>query len=105
MNPKTITIDDQEYVRADSANQKPTKKQIVILQRGWIVIGDVSKDGADFQISNCAVIRNWGTTSGLGELAEKGPLQNTRLDKCPDVFAHELGVVGRMNVNEANWNG
>jgi len=32
--PKTIKINDIEYVRADNAQVVPTKKQIVVLQRG-----------------------------------------------------------------------
>ena len=100
---KTISINDVEYVRADSVQQKPSKKQIVVLQRGWIVVGDVSEEGEKVTISNCSVIRIWGTKDGLGELAECGPLTNTKLDKCPDVSAHKLSIVLRMNVNEDNW--
>ena len=101
---KTISINNVQYVRANSVQQKPTKKQIVVLQRGWIVVGDVSKDGQEVIISNCSVIRVWGTKDGLGELAEHGPLENTKLDKCPyDVSVHELSIVLKMSVNEDNW--
>ena len=100
---KNITINGVHYVRADSVQQKPTKKQIVVLQRGWIVVGDVSKDGQEVTISNCSVIRVWGTKNGLGELAEYGPLEDTKLDKCPDVSVHELSIVLQMNVNEDRW--
>lgn len=45
-NPESITIDSTRYVRADSVDVTPTEKQIVVLQRGWIVIGDVlSREG------------------------------------------------------------
>ena len=70
--PSTIIIDEVEYVRADSVSVKPTKKQIVVLQRGWVVIGDVEKTADEVKINNCSVIRVWGTENGLGELAEKG---------------------------------
>lgn len=101
--PETIRIDEVEYVRADSVDAKPTKKQIVILQRGWVVIGNVSKEGTDFTISNCSVIRSWGTSKGLGEIALNGPTSNTKLDPCGAIQVHELAVVGRMNVEESKW--
>lgn len=101
--PKTISINDVQYVRADSVQQKPTKKQMVVLQRGWIVVGDVAEECEKVTISNCSVIRVWGTKNGLGELAELGPLTNTKLDKCPDVSVHKLSIVLQMNTNEDNW--
>lgn len=79
------------------------KKQICILSRGWVVVGDVAEKGDECEIKNAYVIRVWGTTKGLGELAENGPLANTLLDKCPDFYFHKLTAVGRMDVNEANW--
>ena len=99
--PSTIRIDEVEYVRADSV--KPTKKQIVVLQRGWVVIGDVEKTADEVKINNCAVIRVWGTENGLGELAEKGKMTNTKLDPCPALTVHPLSVVLYMNVNESRW--
>ena len=101
--PQKITIDEVEYVRADSVDVKPTKKQIVVLQRGWIVIGDVSKTETEITINNCSVIRVWGTTKGLGEIAQNGPTSNTKLDPCPPVSMHPLTVVMYMNVNEDKW--
>ena len=101
----TISINDVLYVRADSITEpvKPTKKQIVVLQRGWVVIGDVEKSAEEIKISNASVVRVWGTTKGLGELAENGATSKTVLDKCPPVIAHPLSVVLFMNVNESKW--
>ncbi len=107
---KTITVDGVKYVsEADyKASQKgkavATKKQIVILQRGWVVIGDfsLSKDG-ECQLFDAAIIRVWGTTKGLGEIAEAGPTSSTKLDRSPDLRFHPMTVIARMDVNEANW--
>lgn len=103
MKPETMMIDEVKYIRADKADVKPTKKQIVVLQRGWVVIGDVSKDENEVTISNCSVIRVWGTSNGLGEIAENGKTDKTKLDPCPDIIAHPLSVVLYMNVNESKW--
>ena len=101
--PKTMQINNVEYIRKDEADFKPTKKQIVVLQRGWVVVGDVEKTDLEVNIKNCSVIRIWGTSNGLGEIAENGPLPKTKLDKCPDISVHPLSVVMFMNVNESKW--
>ncbi len=103
MKPKTVIIDEIEYVSADSVDVKPTKKQIVVLQRGWIVIGDVEKTDTEIKINNCSVIRVWGTSKGLGEIAKNGATDNTKLDPCPSIVVHPLSVVLYMNVNEGKW--
>jgi hypothetical protein len=106
---KTIIVDGVKYVseadyKAKKGNALPSKKQIVILQRGWVVVGDysVQKDG-ECLLTDAAVIRVWGTTKGLGELAESGPLANTKIDRAPDIRFHPLTVIARMDVNDANW--
>ena len=84
-------------------SNKPLR--ILVLQRGWAVIGRVSKFGPLGQyikVENAAVIRRWGTSKGLGELAEKGPLQNTVLDECPPITCHELTVCFQMDCSEGN---
>jgi hypothetical protein len=96
-------VDETLYVRADSVDVKPTKKQIVVLQRGWVVVGDISRDEKEVSISNASVIRIWGTSKGLGEIAENGPTDKTKLDKCPPVTVHPLSIVLCMNVNEEKW--
>lgn len=72
--------------------------KIVVLQRGWVVVGDVSRMGTQLIIENAAVIRRWGTTQGLGELAMNGPTSETVLDPCPPINCHELTVVFEMEV-------
>lgn len=82
--------------------EKVSTKQIVVLQRGWVVIGDVSKDGDEIVVENASVIRRWGTTKGLGQLAN-GPTSTTVLDKAGTVRAHELAVVFTLDVDASKW--
>ena len=107
---RTININNETYIlekdvkeQLAKKNIKPTKKQIVILNRGGVVIGGYSEKGDDCTLTNASVIRKWGTTQGLGELAEKGKLADTILDKCPNVHFNKLTMVARMDVNEENW--
>jgi hypothetical protein len=73
-------------------------RQIVVLQRGWIVVGDVTQSGNTIIINNASVIRRWGTTNGLGQLALGGATKDTILDPCGTVKAHELAIVMTIDV-------
>ena len=75
-------------------------KQIVIAQRGWVFVGSVTRSENEIVIEDAAVVRRWGTTAGLGQLAAKGPTADTRLDPCPTVRIHPLAVVAMMDCAE-----
>lgn len=102
MSLKEITLDGVAYVRADQVCTEATEKQIVVGQRGWVFVGDVSEDGDDIVIGNAQNIRRWGTTKGLGQLAN-GPLADTKYDPYGVVRLPKLSVVARINVAEGAW--
>ena len=77
--------------------------RIVILQRGWVVIGRYYQNEHDCSIKNGYVIRKWGTTKGLGEIAIDGPTQETILDPIPLTKFHELTIVASMICTESKW--
>lgn len=77
--------------------------KIVILQRGWVFIGYLSKSGSDCTLKKASNIRRWGTTAGLGQLAMDGPTGDTKLDKCPDVNFHELTIIATIDCLESKW--
>jgi len=81
--PDTITIDEVPYVRADSVPAAPTiigEKRIIVADRGWVFVGDCVDEGdGSVTIYNAKNIRRWGTTKGLGELAN-GPTSSTQVD-------------------------
>lgn len=74
--------------------------QIVVLQRGWVVVGRFSQASQECKLTDGFVIRNWGTSKGLGELAESGPLSGTKLDPIPESRFHELTIVMRMKCSD-----
>lgn len=102
--PQTISIDGTDYVRADSITTPHTDStvRIVVLQRGWVVVGRYTEDGDDVTIDSASVIRVWGTTKGLGELVD-GPTSSTKLDKAGTVKAHRGAVVLTIMADEAKW--
>lgn len=78
-------------------------KRIVVLQRGWVVVGDYTISGEEVVIENGSVVRRWGTTKGLGEIAMKGPTPDTILDPIPELRVHRLGVVFTLQCKANKW--
>ena len=79
--------------------------RIVVLQRSWNLIGRFSQDDRGvFTIHEpCYVIRRWGTTGGLGQIAEDGPTKETILDKTPTVRGHRDALIFTIDVDEEKW--
>jgi hypothetical protein len=79
------------------------KKQIVILDRGFVFVGAVAQDGDWLVISDAKNVRRWGTTKGLGELAASGPLSKTILDPAGIVRAPLRAVIGTIDCEPSKW--
>lgn len=77
--------------------------RIVVLQRGWVVVGMMTTEGSQVVITNAMVIRRWGTTKGLGEIAAGGPTSGTTLDPAGTVRVHELAVVMSIDCDAEKW--
>lgn len=102
--PDKIVVQGVTFVPESSVVQTGTKK-ILVLPRGWVVIGDVTenKETGLVEVRNASTIRRWGTTKGLGELVN-GPTSNTVLDKIPGlVEVHPLNIIQRITVNASKW--
>jgi len=103
--PNEIELDGVRYVAKDSTTGD---MRIVIMQRGWVFVGLFTSkaDGHGNEhgkLEDASVIRRWGTTKGLGELAEKGPLPETVLDPCPTVRFNMLTVVSMIDCVRKSW--
>jgi hypothetical protein len=78
--------------------------KIVILQRGWIMVGRFEKDGSECKLHNASVLRNWGTTKGLGEIAKDGPTSITKIDPTNGLVEFDyLTVVATISCNPVAW--
>lgn len=101
-----LSVNGVDYVpKSSQPKQEPSgPMKIVILQRGWIMIGRLERNGSDCKLHNASTIRSWGTTKGLGELAQNGPTSKTVLDKCHGVVEFDyLTVVASLSVEESKW--
>ena len=69
-------------------------RAIVILTAGHVWMGDVVTDGEWVRVTNGNVVRRWGTTRGLAQLAAEGPTPNTKLDMLGDAQAPMSALIG-----------
>ena len=104
--PKTISIDNELYVRASEVQpvEHDGDLSIVILQRGWVMVGRLAIDGDMCKLHNASNVRKWGTTAGLPELAERGPQENTILDEASGLIQfHIMTTIAIIACNESSW--
>lgn len=73
-------------------------KKIVIAQQGWVFVGTVTAETeSELVLDDAAVVRRWGTTRGLGQLAAEGPTERTVLDPCGTVRLRLTAVIAIMD--------
>jgi len=78
---------------------------VVVLDRGFVYVGDVEYSGDWCVIQNARNIRYWGTTNGLGELVQNGPTSKTKLDAVGTVRAPSRAVISVIDTEASKWNG
>jgi len=82
----TIVQPDAAANAQSSAVPQKMGQNIVVLDRGFVYVGEVVIEGDFLKISNARNIRYWGTKKGLGELRE-GPRPETKLDEVGEILA------------------
>lgn len=86
-----------------SADSELSPISIVILDRGFVLVGAAVVDGDWVVTTNASIIRRWGTTKGLGELAANGPLENTKLDPIGTVRSPLRALIGLVACEPSKW--
>lgn len=83
---ETLRASPDHEVAAEAAAVKELSGQhLVVLDRGFVYVGEVRRDGDLLCITNARNVRKWGTENGLGEL-RTGPRPSTVLDVCGEVL-------------------
>lgn len=97
----TLTVNGVNYVPVAT----PSPIRIVIMQRGWSMVGryELDPETQIITLTDASVIRRWGTTRGLGEIAEGGPTPQTELDPAGRVECHLLTTVAILDCAEEAW--
>lgn len=80
--------------------------RILVIDRGFVLVGRCIPPetvGLWLTVTDCRVIRRWGTTQGLGELIN-GPTANTMLDAMVAKETIPVRAVLRvLEVDQAGW--
>lgn len=96
-----ITINGIKYI---PETPKGNDIRIVILQRGWVMVGYYERNETDCKLHKASVIRVFGTTKGLGEIAKDGPTSSTKLDPCNGLVEfHRLTEIATISCDEKKW--
>jgi hypothetical protein len=66
--------------------------QIVVVDRGFVYVGNVTIEGDICRIANARNVRKWGTSKGLGELVN-GPTKDTVVDEAGEVLVPMRAVI------------
>jgi hypothetical protein len=101
MSYKKITCDGREFnlVLIEEGNLK-----IVVLDKGFVYVGNFTDNGDTIRIDNARCCRVWGTTKGLAQLANEGPNGNTKLDDATTVIAPKHALIHTLDCVESKWN-
>lgn len=78
---------------------------ILLMDRGWVKVGylsDAEERPFHYKLTNCRVIRRWGTTKGLAEL-KKGPTDATVLEELHDSEVPWRAVLDIIEVEQDKW--
>ena len=86
----------------DTKTAEMGPQQIVVLDRGWVYVGATARQDDELVIKDARCIRYWGTTRGLGQLADTGPTDKTKLDPVGTVVAPMRAVIHRIAC-KSNW--
>lgn len=91
--PNTIKIDDVEYIRSDA---KPSgTRAIVVVDRGWIFAGDVTRANGRIQISNAVHVFRWESI-GFAKMVET---EKADLRKIADIDMPESSEIYSVPVH------
>ncbi len=109
MNIDDLTLGEAKAIAAFFAQPSGAPRsvkhegtKIVVLDRGFVYVGDVTIDGDFVLIHNARNIRVWGTTKGLGELCD-GPTATTVVDDVGGVKAPLRAVIALIEAG-GRWN-
>ena len=99
----------KELARMFAQTQAAQERQafgysVVVLDRGFVYVGDVERKGDMLHIKDARNIRYWGTERGLHQLVLEGPNNKTKLDPAANVQAPMRAVISIHESDRAKWN-
>lgn len=81
-----------------------TGHAIAVLDRGFVYVGHASvNDDGWCILTDAKNIRTWGTSRGLGQLAQEGPTEKTKLDAVGTVRVPMNSLVHLIDTEASKW--
>ncbi len=77
-------------------SKPPSTPTIVVADRGWCWVGNVTQSSESVTITDASCIRYWGTKRGIGQLAIEGPQRETKLDPAGTVIVPMRAVIALL---------
>lgn len=78
MNTNTISINGIDYVRADAVQPTaPGTRAVVVVDRGWIFAGDVTRENGRIKLSRAVWVFRWEAIGFDGVVADPKSTQAT----------------------------
>jgi hypothetical protein len=97
---ETIKVNGIDYVRADSIPVKPSgNRAVIVIDRGWIVAGDVEEKDGRIYLSRCSLVFRWKT---IGFAAVIDDPSRADIRDIADVDIPAASEIFRIPVSE-NW--
>ena len=89
----TLTVNGVDYVRADSVAIAPTgTRAVVVVDRGWIFAGDVTRDNGRIILSRAVWVFKW-ESCGFAKVIEDPakadirPMANIEIPEGAEIFS------------------
>lgn len=97
---ETLQINGVEYVRKDTIPFKPIgNRAVVVVDRGWIFAGDVTREKGRIKLSRALHVRRWESIGFDGMIANPNSSKVT-LVSVPDVEIPEQSEIFCIPVSE-----
>ena len=91
-NTNTIKINEIEYVRKDSVAVKPNgNRAIIVVDRGWIFAGDVTRENGRIRLSRALHVFKWESVGFTGIIenttkADLRPITDVDIPEGSEIF-------------------
>lgn len=80
-----------------------SKINIVVIDAGWVLVGETVSGDRIVTITNAHVVRVWGTDKGLGQIAMDGPTSKTVTDKIGVAFVERSHIQFMIACEDSKW--
>jgi len=88
-----VNVDEAiRVIKENLCRGEANGRHIVVLHRGWIFVGDLTKLDNGYMLTNCANIRKW-SSGGFGGLTKSKVDSGAVVDPCCPIKFHDEAMI------------